>query len=326
MNLPDAQSVQKEKVLVLGAGGHDGPFLCKILSENFDVVAYSRNRSERLLSTKVSIIDGEVSELSALRKMIFDVKPNYVVNLVSLSSVFECQVNPELSSEVNYDFVVKLFNVLSEYSNVARVRPTLLQASSSEIYGNSDTECNEFTPLRPVSQYGYDKARAHEYLENNESGEIEIKRAILFNHESEYRRKNFVSQKIAIAAANFKQGLEYELTLGNVGAARDWGYAPDYMQALSQMLVNPGHETFIVASGKLHSIEQMIRAAFEVEVEFDCSSLYTVDTNLIRKKETGALVGSGEKIEKVLGWKPEVTFPEMMKIMVDFQISAMKKE
>lgn len=320
MNLPAPNSNERSRVLVLGAGGHDGPFLCRILSEQFSVVGYSRKHSQRLVNTGVETISGEISQYESIKKLISLVRPDIVVNLISVSSVFECEANPALSNEVNYQFVKYLYSALVEYSDSAHKRPQLLQASSSEIFGNSKSICDESTPLRPVSQYGLDKARAHEFLEEKNSKVIDIKRAILFNHESEHRDPRFVSQKIANAAAKFRLGIKYELKLGNTSSSRDWGYAPDYMQAISLLLNNPGDETCVIASGELHSVEDLIRTAFNVNSEYELSNLYSINDKLMRKNDTGALRGSNERIREIYGWQPKVPFSEMVQIMVDYQM------
>jgi GDPmannose 4,6-dehydratase len=178
--------------------------------------------------------------------------------------------------------------------------------------------------LAPISQYGKDKALAHEFLQDHSSQSIEIKRAILFNHESEYRKSTFVSQKIAIEAAKYRLGRRHELLLGNVHSARDWGYAPDYMEALSLMLEREGNETYVVASGELHTIQELIQIAFGVTKDFDQTTLYSTDPGLLRKNETKPLAGSSNRLVTNCGWKPTVRFEGMIERMVHFQMANMK--
>jgi GDPmannose 4,6-dehydratase len=320
MNLPVDTENETKRVLVLGAGGHDGPFLCQSLSTRFKVIATARKPNYRLDTEKVETLVGDFTDPKYLNRAIFDSKPDLVVNLVSLSSVFECQKNPQLSYDINYKFVTKLIDVLEKYAFQNEKKVRFLQASSSEIFGAHDGLCDEFTSLAPVSQYGKDKALAHDFLQDYLSDTIEIKRAILFNHESEYRSPTFVSQKIAIAAARFRLGLEQELILGNVHSSRDWGYAPDYMEAVSLILERSGDETYVVASGKLHSIQDLIKVAFGVSRDYDLSNLYKTDTRLLRKNETNPLVGSSELLLKNCGWIPKVGFDSMVEKMVNFQI------
>lgn len=323
MNLPPDTDHQTKRVLVLGAGGHDGPFLCQFLSKRFKIIATTRKHNHRLHAEKIETFIGDLSDPGHLNQVIFESKPDLIVNLVSLSSVFECEKDPQLSNEINYKFVTQLIDVLEKYAFQNEKKLRFLQASSSEIFGAHDGLCDELTNLAPVSQYGKDKAQAHEFLEDYLSDNIEIKRAILFNHESEHRSPTFVSQKIARAAARYRLGIKQELVLGNVCSSRDWGYAPDYMEAMSLILDRSGNETYVVASGKLHSIQEMIKIAFGVSREFDLSTLYTTDPRLLRKNETKPLVGSSERLLKNCGWTPKVGFMSMVEKMVDFQIDSL---
>lgn len=323
MNLPVEVYKPSKRVLVLGAGGHDGPFLCRSLAPKFETIAHTRKPNQRLQSLNLEMVVGDLSDSQRLNQIIYETKPDYVVNLVSLSSVFECQNNPELSRAVNYKFVTELVQILDRYSDKNGKRVRFLQASSSEIFGSNDGLCDESTDLAPISQYGKDKALAHEYLQNYSTQGIEMKRAVLFNHESEYRNPTFVSQKIAIAAAKYRLGHPQQLQLGNVKSARDWGYAPDYMEALSLILEREGNETYVIASGELHTIEELIRVAFGVAQDFDIRPLFSTDAALLRKNETKPLVGSSIKIFDNHGWVPKVGFTEMIEKMVQFHMRNM---
>lgn len=320
MNLPVEVYEPTKRVLVLGAGGHDGPFLCQSLAPKFEIIAHTRKPSLRLQALNLETVVSDLSDSERLNQIIFETKPDSVVNLVSLSSVFECQKNPELSHAINYKFVTELVQILDRYSKKSEKRVRFLQASSSEIFGSNEGPCDESTDLAPISQYGKDKALAHEYLQNYVAEGIEIKRAVLFNHESEYRNQDFVSQKIARAAAKYRLRHSQQLHLGNVNSARDWGYAPDYMEALSLILEREGNETYVIASGELHTIEELIRIAFGVAQDFDIRSLFSTDASLIRKNETKPLVGSSRKIFDNHGWAPKVGFNEMIEKMVQFQM------
>ena len=324
MNLSVDTAIKPKRVLILGAGGHDGPFLCRTLSARFEVIAHTRELNQRLQNEKVETIVADLADLRNLMDVVSKSQPDYVVNLVSLSSVFECQKNPQLSYDINFKFVTNLINILESYSTSQSRNIRFLQASSSEIFGSNEQVCDEMTNLAPISQYGKDKALAHEFLQDYSSQSIEIKRAILFNHESEYRKSTFVSQKIAIEAAKYRLGRRHELLLGNVHSARDWGYAPDYMDALSLMLEREGNETYVVASGELHTIQELIQIAFGASKDFDLTSLYSTDLGLFRKNETKPLVGSSNKLVKDCGWKPKVGFESMIEKMVKSQMANLK--
>lgn len=323
MNLPVDVYKPMNRVLVLGAGGHDGPFLCQSLLPKFEIIAHTRKPNKRLQDLNLRTVVGDLLDSEILSQIIFETKPDFVVNLVSLSSVFECQKNPELSHAINYKFVIELVQILERFGDEGGKKIRFLQSSSSEIFGSNEGPCDESTVLAPISQYGKDKALAHEYLQNYLTQGIEIKRAVLFNHESEYRNQAFVSQKIATAAARYRLGHSQQLQLGNVNSARDWGYAPDYMDALSLILEREGNETFVIASGELHTIEELIRVAFGVPQDFDTRSLFTTDAALFRKNETKPLVGSPIKILNTHGWKPKVGFTNMIEKMVQFQMRNM---
>lgn len=325
MNLPVNRNIEPKRVLILGAGGHDGPFLSQILSKNFHVVAAARKMSSRLKETQVETIIRDFSQTSTLREVVSDSSPDVVVNLVSLSSVFACETNPELSYEINYQFVTKLADVLNQYSINSGKKTTFLQASSSEIFGSSDSICDESTPLMPISKYGSDKAKAHEFLDNVKYDGLDTKLAILFNHESEFRDPSFVSQKICTAAAQYRSGNKHKLTLGNVLSARDWGYAPDYMEAISRILNRSGNEKYVIASGELHSIQELIRRAFDVGENVEISTLFTTNTSLMRKNETKPLVGSAKLIQQNCDWTPTVKFPDMIEKMVTYQMNLLLK-
>lgn len=315
------------KVLLLGASGQDGPFLAEMFATfGCEVTCWSKNYSARISKLRINQIIKPISLKSGIKNQICELQPDIIVNLVSKSSVAYCEENPSESKKINYELVQKLVSDSEIYANDTNLPIKFVQASSSEMFGNTDAPCTEESAKLPNSTYGRHKLLAHEFLmsKNIESKNIDFKSVILFNHESEFRSDQFVSAKVARAAAEVMLRGKTTIEFGDINSQRDWGYAKDYMNAVTCISLFGKSDTYIVASGKLHSIEEMLKIAFN-HIGLDEYSGY-VKTNEIfkRQKQTPPLVGDSSKLRGELNWEPKVTFREMITRMVDFHVKRIK--
>ena len=317
----------KPKALILGAGGQDGPFLAKhLLNEDFDVTCISSVESIRLNQLKVDTFKLRVGLDSDLLNLFGQLAPDLVINLASKSSVAFCEENPKISEEVNYELVVKIVTALEKFSQTNSKKVKFIQASSSEMYGISNHPCTEETAMNAVTTYGKHKLLAHEFLLDHKSrhNSVNCHSVILFNHESEFRSLNFVSAKIARAAAEVAVNGRTDIEFGNLESSRDWGYADEYMEGVSKIAVSGHDESYLLASGELHSVRELLESAFRVIGSSNFKDFIKTSSAYKRKKETGPIVGDASKVYKEFGWRPSVGYEEMIEILVRYQISQIR--
>lgn len=313
-----------KNVLVTGVTGQDGFHLTsKLISLNYSVYGITSGlEPERLakfqrLFPRVKILKGDIRSIEFLESSIELANPDEIYNLAAISSVAKSFEIPEQTFEINYSCVVQLTKVLLSKPKYRRIR--LYQASSSEMFGNqSDRVIDEMTDLSPVSPYGESKAKAHEFCKQlNAEGSLSISLGILFNHESEYRQKNFVSSKILDGAFTILNDPTFELQMGSMSARRDWGYAPDYVDAIFQMMQLDHGEDFVIATGKSHSVGNFIETVFiELGIEDKIESNVRSDESLFRKVEIPSSVGNSNKAKKLLAWTPTHDFQMMVSKIV----------
>jgi GDPmannose 4,6-dehydratase len=317
--------------LISGITGQDGAYLAEyLLSKGYNVFGLIRRLStqniERLaylnIADKVKLLDGDVSDLSSLIRILKEHKPDEVYNLAAQSFVGTSWQQPILTSNVT---AIGALNVLEA---IRLVNPGIrfYQASTSEMFGKiKETVQCETTPFHPRSPYGVSKLYAHWMTVNyRESYDMFACAGILFNHESPIRGLEFVTRKVTYAAARIKLGLQDKLYLGNIDAKRDWGHAKDYVRAMHLMLQHDKPEDFVIATGRTTSVRDMCKIAFDY-LDLNYEDYVVIDKELFRPAEVEILIGNPSKAEKYLGWKAETGLEEMIQEMVDADLKRVKE-
>ena len=309
--------MQQKSVLILGSSGQDGAFLAKaFLDRGFRVHGVSRQTSHRLSAMGISQTQVDISSEVKFRKLLTNTNPDIVINLVSLSSVALCEKNPQLSEEINLMLVRKIAPQVENFSSESSKKIHFVQASSSEMFGPGQELCNELTPMNPVTTYGKHKYDAHQFLINRIHQLVRYTSVILFNHESEFRPTGFVSAKVARAAAEVASTGSTKIEFGNIQSKRDWGFAGDYMKAMCNIALTAKHNCYVIASSELHSVEEMIRIAFDTVGVTDFKGFINLNPEYFRLIETPPIRGDNSLYRNEFGWTPSVTFKELVQNMV----------
>ncbi len=318
------------KALITGITGQDGSYLAELLlekgyqvfgmvrrssTENFDRINHIRD--------KIQLRQADLLDQLSLTRLIDESQPEEIYNLAAQSFVPTSWDQPMLTGEFNALGVTKLLEAIRHVNRKIK----FYQASSSEMFGKvQQVPQNEKTPFYPRSPYGVAKVYAHWITVNyRESYDIFAVSGILFNHESPRRGLEFVSRKITDGVARIKLGLSEKLYLGNLEAKRDWGYAGDYVKAMWLMLQQKQPEDFVIATGKNHSVKQLAQIAFE-HVGLDYKKYVKVDPQLVRPAEVDVLLGDPSYARKRLGWKVEVSFEQLITMMVDADMERVNRE
>lgn len=315
--------------LVTGATGQDGSYLAeRLLADGVEVHALVRPNEVggQALPEGVQPHAGDLEDAAGLRSLVDGLRPDLVVNLGGISSVATSWVQPELTSRVTASSVATLLDscwALQEAGHAAR----FIQASSSEIFGHAEVSPqHEETPIRPVSPYGAAKAYAHHLVGVYRGRGLHASAAILYNHESVRRPEAFVTRKITRAAARISLGLQDVLELGALDAERDWGWAPDYVDALVRIARADAANDYIVATGEVHSVREFVAAAFAAAGIDSWEALVRTDPRFVRPVETPRMCGDASRIRDELGWAPTVGFEEMVRRMVDHDLQLARLE
>lgn len=309
-----------KKALITGITGQDGSYLAELLLEKgYEVHGMTRRTStmnlERIkaIEDKITLHPGDLLDQHSLTSMVKEIQPDEVYNLAAQSFVETSWKQPVLTGEFTALGVTKMLEA------VRLVNPEIrfYQASSSEMFGKVvETPQNEDTPFYPRSPYGVAKVYGHWITVNyRESYDMFAVSGILFNHESPRRGLEFVTRKITHAVARIKLGKQDKLVLGNIDSKRDWGFAPDYVEAMWMMLQKDKPEDFVVGTGKTWSVKQFIEAAFAV-VDLDWQKYVETSQAFMRPAEVDLLVADPKKVNTVLGWKPKTSFEQMVELMV----------
>ena len=267
-------------------------------------------------------MQGDLLDYNSLSSIIKTVNPDEVYNLAAQSFVPTSWTQPSLTAEFNAVGVTRLLEAIRDHN----VKIKFYQASSSEMFGKvREVPQTEKTPFYPRSPYGIAKVYAHWITVNyRESYNIFACSGILFNHESPRRGLEFVTKKITDAVARIKLDLATELRLGNLEAKRDWGYAGDYVRAMWLMLQQDEPDNYVIATGENHSVKEFVDIAFG-HVDLDPGKYVKVDERFLRPAEVDHLLGDSSYALEKLGWKPEVSFEEMVKMMVDYDLEKYRK-
>lgn len=310
-----------KKALITGITGQDGSYLAELLlSKGYEVYGMVRRTSEQRyeriahIQDKVTLIQGDLLDLPSLISIVKDVKPQEFYNLAAQSFVPSSWSQPLLTGEYTGLGVTKCLEAIKLIDPSIR----FYQASSSEMYGKVQAvPQSETTPLYPRSPYGVAKVYGH-YITINyrESFNMFAVSGILFNHESPRRGIEFVTRKVTDAVAKIKLGLQDELRMGNLDAKRDWGFAGDYVKAMWLMLQQKEADDYVIATGETHTVEKLVNVAFSY-VDLDWKKYVKLDPKFIRPAEVDLLIGDPNKAKQKLGWQPEVSFEQMIHMMVD---------
>jgi GDPmannose 4,6-dehydratase len=310
-----------KRALITGITGQDGSYLAEfLLSKGYEVHGMVRRSSnekyERIahFKDKVQLHQADLLDQLSMIDLVKEVKPHEIYNLAAQSFVPTSWNQPVLTGEFTALGVTRMLEALKLVDPKIR----FYQASSSEMYGKvQETPQSERTPFYPRSPYGVAKLYGHWITVNyRESYDIFACSGILFNHESSRRGVEFVTRKITRGVAAIKLGLAKELRLGNLDAERDWGFAGDYVRAMWLMLQQDKPDDYVIATGEKHTVREFCEIAF-ARVGLDYKSFVIIDQKFFRPAEVHTLLGDATKARKVLGWKPEVSFKDLVHTMVD---------
>lgn len=309
----------------------DGSHLADLLLEKgYEVFGMERRSSQKNrtntehLEGKIQFLSGDLSDQNSLIRCILQAQPDEVYNLASQSFVGESWNTPEQTSDITGLGVLRVLEAIRE-SNISA---KFYQASSSEMFGRMvENPAKEATPFYPRSPYGVAKLYGHWITKNyRESYDMFAVSGILFNHESERRGHEFVTRKITDGVARIHLGLADTLSLGNLDAKRDWGYAPDYVEAMWLMLQQDEPEDYVIATGKTTSIREFLDMAFSIVDIDDWSKHIIQDPRFMRPAEVDVLRGDYSKAKAGLGWQPRTSLKEMVEKMVKNDIHILEKE
>jgi GDPmannose 4,6-dehydratase len=320
--------------LVTGITGQDGLYLAELLlAKGYDVhgVIRGQNNPRRELVERlvpgVTLHAGDLTDMSSLLRALNQSNPDEVYNLGAISFVAYSWENAALTSDVTGKGVLTMLEAVRLHAGPDLAKVRFYQASSSEMFGKvQEVPQSERTLLWPRSPYGVAKVFGHHMTINyRESYGMHASSGILFNHESPRRGPEFVTRKVSQAVARISLGQQRELVMGNLDARRDWGYAGDYVEAMWRMLQQPEADDYVVATGETHSIRELLDLAFaRVGIE-DWTPYVRQDPRFMRPAEVDALIGDAGKARDRLGWKPTVSFPELVAMMVDADIAAVEQ-
>ena len=324
------------RALISGISGQDGSYLAELLLEKGYEVHGIVRRSSSFNTDRIDQIYrdpheegarlflhfGDLTDSTRLVKLIYELQPDEIYNLGAQSHVRVSFDIPEYTADVDATGTVRILEAIRE----SGVSTRFYQASSSEMFGSSPPPQSETTPFHPRSPYGVAKAMGHMMTVNyRESYGMFCVSGILFNNESPRRGETFVTRKITRALARIKSGLQAELYLGNLDAKRDWGYAPDYVDAMWRMLQLDEPEDFVIATGEMHSVREFLEAA-AAHLDLDWREFTKIDERYFRPAEVDQLCGDASRAREELGWAPTVTFPELVKLMVDADVKLLDDE
>jgi len=316
-----------KKALITGITGQDGSYLAELLlSKGYEVhglvrrsSSFNTSRIDHLLhdphpsKTRLFLHYGDLSDGSRLITLVDSIQPDEIYNLAAQSHVRVSFDEPEHTGDTTGLGTIRLLEAV----RMIGLQTRFYQASSSEMFGASPPPQNEDTPFYPRSPYGAAKVYSYWVTKNyRESYDMFATNGILFNHESPRRGETFVTRKITRAVARIFAGKQDKLYLGNLDAVRDWGYAPEYVEAMWLMLQAESPDDFVVSTGTEHTVKDFLRFSFE-HVGLDWEKYVDFDEKYLRPTEVDALVGDSGRVSRVTGWQPRVMTPELARIMVD---------
>lgn len=317
-----------KKALITGITGQDGSYLAELLLEKgYEVHGMTRRTSTPNYDRIKKIVDdielhpGDLLDQHSMTAMVRDVQPDEIYNLAAQSFVETSWKQPVLTGEFTALGVTRMLEAVK----LAKPDSKFYQASSSEMFGKvRETPQKESTPFYPRSPYGVAKVYGHWITVNyRESFDMYAVSGILFNHESPRRGLEFVTRKVSHAVARIHLGMQDKVVLGNLDSKRDWGYAPDFVEAMWLMLQKDEPDDYVVGTGKTWSVKQLVETAFSV-VDLDWQKYVDVDQKFMRPAEVDLLVADPSKAKEKLGWEPKTSFEQMIETMVKADIEREK--
>jgi GDPmannose 4,6-dehydratase len=321
--------MSKKRALITGITGMDGSHLADLLlSKGYEVFGLERRTSVKNstniehISDQITIISGDLSDQNSILRAIKQSDPDEIYNIAAQSFVAESWNTPEMTSNTTGLGVLRMLEAIREYGKKIK----FYQASSSEMFGKMGIDpANENTPFYPRSPYGVAKLYGHWITKNyRESYDMFNCSGILFNHESERRGHEFVTRKITDGVAKIHLGITDKLYLGNLDAKRDWGYAPDYVEAMWLMLQQDTPDDYVIATNKVYSVRDFLDLAFAEVGISDWSQYVVQDPKLFRPAEVDFLLGDSTKARKTLVWEPKTEIKDLVKIMMNNDINLLK--
>ena len=331
-----ASIIMVKRALITGITGQDGSYLAELLlAKKYEVHGIIRRASSlntgrldpiyedpHASQKRLFLHYGDLSDASALSRLILKVQPDEVYNLAAQSHVrvsFDC---PEYTTDITATGAIRLLEAIRETG----IKPRYYQASSSEMYGKvMEIPQTENTPFYPRSPYGCAKVYAYWITVNyRESYGLHASNGILFNHESPRRGETFVTRKITRAVAHIQAGLQDKLYLGNLDAKRDWGYAKEYVEAMWLMLQQDQPDDYVIATNETHSVREFLEVAF-AHAGLDWQKYVAIDAHYYRPAEVELLIGDASKAKRQMGWEPKTKFAELVKLMVDADIELLRR-
>ena len=316
--------MKTKRALITGITGQDGSYLAEfLLEQGYEVIGMVRRSStinfERIkhIQDRLTLVSGDLLDQVSMIDILEAHRPSEVYNLAAQSFVQTSWSQPVFTGETTALGVTRMLDAIRLVDPDIR----FYQASSSEMFGKvREVPQRETTPFYPRSPYGVAKVYGHWITVNyRESYDLFAVSGICFNHESPRRGQEFVTRKIARAAARIRCGLERELRLGNLESQRDWGYAPDYVRGMWLMLQQEHPEDYVLATGRTHTVERFAELAFQA-VDLDCRDYLVQDPLFMRPADVDLLVGDAAKAYERLGWQPETSFEDLVNLMVKAEL------
>ncbi len=334
------QIMKKKIALITGITGQDGSYLAEfLLKKGYEVHGIIRRASTFNTSrishlykgphdknTRLFIHYGDLADAENIRKLIYSVKPDEIYNLAAQSHVKVSFEIPEYTANITGLGALRILEAIRDFQDHTGGKIKFYQASSSEMFGSSPPPQNENTLFRPQSPYGVAKVFAYNATcLYREAYGIFAVNGILFNHESERRGETFVTRKVTRSIARIKAGLDKKLYLGNLDARRDWGYAPEYMEAAWLMMQQIKPDDYVIGTGETHSVKEFVKLAFKEAGLGNWKKYVQIDTRYRRPAEVNSLIADARKAKKVLKWQPKTKFKDLIKLMVRNDINELKK-
>jgi len=323
----------RNKALITGVTGQDGSYLAEfLLSKGYEVhgvvrrsSSFNRGRIDHLYQdphipdTRFFLHYGDLSDSGQLTNLIFNIKPDEIYNLGAQSHVRVSFDLPEYTGDITALGTTRLLESIRR----SGINTRFYQASSSEMFGDSPAPQNESTPFRPRSPYAASKVYAYWIVRNYREGYILFTcNGILFNHESPRRGEAFVTRKITQGIAKIIANKEKKIYLGNLEAKRDWGYAPEYVETMWLMLQQDKPDDYVIGTGETHSVEEFLKEAFSY-LNLDWRKHVEIDPIYLRPTEVENLMADSTKAKKLLKWTPKISFKELVRIMIDYDMEAL---
>jgi GDPmannose 4,6-dehydratase len=321
----------KKTALIFGISGQDGSYLAEILiSKKYEVHGIIRRSSTFNTSRidhiyqdphekdkKLCLHYGDLADAESIRKLIYKIQPNEIYNLGAQSHVKVSFDIPEYTANITGLGALRILEAIKDFQEHTGKKIKFYQASSSEMFGSTPPPQDEKTPFRPQSPYGTAKVFAHNITKlYREAYGIFAVNGILFNHESPRRGETSVTRKITRGIARILAGLDKKIYLGNLNARRDWGFAPEYMEAAYLMMQESKPDDYVIGTGESHSVRDFLKIAFKESGLGDYKKYIEIDSRYLRPAEVNHLIANAAKAKKNLGWKPKTKFKDLVKIMV----------